>query len=366
MRSRTTVAVQVALTLLLVPAIALAVPANNKKAAASAGASGTLRAAYVGKGGPLPQGAKVGWSHAAYENGDCSICHVGKDPKNPGALKASVNDLCFQCHEEFTSVMSRQVKHPPAVERCTNCHNAHNSTEKKLLYTEVYTLCNTCHVKIKGIAENAKVKHGALSTGGKCVSCHNPHAANVEKLLVQLPFDLCVNCHSQDGLKDDAGKTLTNFSKLLAANKVWHAPVANKDCSACHMTHGSNNFRLLVEDYPAKFYAPYDPKNYALCFSCHNDKVAATPETTTLTNFRDGSRNLHFLHVNKTERGRTCRACHEVHASPFDHQIREKTPFGSSGWGLNVGWQKTATGGQCAKTCHDTKQYSNKTVASKK
>ncbi len=312
---------------------------------------------------PLPATEKAAWSHAPYEAGDCSICHVNADPKKPGPVAKAGNDLCYSCHEEFQEVMARKYKHPPATESCLNCHNPHNSKEKKLLVAEVGTLCKDCHRQIKDLAEKSKVKHGALEQGEKCANCHNPHGANIEKLLIQLPFDLCVNCHSVDGMKDHNGVVLTNFRKWLDENKVWHAPVAAKDCSACHRTHGGENFRLLVAEYPAKFYSPYDPKNYALCFGCHNEKVVSVPETTTLTNFRDGSRNLHYVHVHKADRGRTCRACHEVHASKQPHHIRDGVPYGPKGWMLKINYTRTPTGGQCAKTCHETKTYVNRPAA---
>jgi predicted CXXCH cytochrome family protein len=192
------------------------------------------------------------------------------------------------------------------------------------------------------------------------MNCHNPHATNVEKLLVQLPFDLCVSCHAVDGLKDEGGRSLTNFQRWLAENKEWHAPVAAKDCSSCHQPHGGPNFRLLVSAYPPEFYAPYDAKNYALCFGCHNDQAVKVAETDSLTGFRDGKRNLHFVHVNKLDRGRTCRACHEVHASKQAHHIRDGVPYGSKGWVLKINFTKTASGGSCARTCHDTKGYDRK------
>jgi len=62
-------------------------------------------------------------------------------------------------------------------------------------------------------------------------------------------------------------------------------------------------------------------------------------ETTTLTNFRDGKRNLHFLHVNRPEKGRTCRACHETHASTHPKHIRDAVPFGKVNWPLELKYQ---------------------------
>jgi predicted CXXCH cytochrome family protein len=312
---------------------------------------------------PLPAGPNVKWSHGPYEAGDCSVCHARNDRRSPGPIGSSINELCYSCHEEFQEIMARKFKHLPAGEACTNCHNPHNSTEKKLLHGEMVELCTTCHKGVKEQILNAKVKHKAVTTGEKCNNCHNPHAANIEKLLIQLPFDLCVSCHAKDGMLADDGRPMTNFKQWLADNKVWHEPVKAKDCSACHRTHGADNFRLLVAAYPSTFYAPYDAKTYALCYGCHNEKVVSVEETTTLTGFRDGTRNLHYVHVHK-ERGRTCRACHEVHASKQDHHIREGVPYGPKGWVLKINYTKLPTGGSCAKTCHETKTYNNRTLTS--
>jgi len=335
-------------------ALALAAPA----AGAPSGEPKALRKhSFPVRQGPLPASEKAAWSHAPYEAGDCSICHVSADRKKPGPVTTSGNQLCYSCHDEFQEIMRRPYKHPPAEESCLHCHNAHDSRERKLLHTELATGCKDCHRQVKEVAENSRVKHGALEQGAKCANCHNPHGTSVEKLLIQLPFDQCVNCHAVDGMKDDRGIVLTNFKKWLAENTVLHAPVQAKDCSACHLPHGGDNFRLLVAEYPAAFYSPYDRENYALCFGCHNEKVVSEPETRTLTNFRDGSRNLHFLHVNKADRGRTCRTCHEVHASKQARHVRDGVPYGPKGWVLKINYTRTATGGQCARTCHDTKTY---------
>ena len=312
---------------------------------------------------PLAVGPNVKSSHGPFEAGDCSICHERNERTNPGHITSGINELCYSCHDEFQAIMARKFKHVPAAETCTNCHNPHNSVEKHLLAAEMVELCTGCHKGIREQIVNAKVKHQAVTTGEKCNNCHNPHAANIEKLLIQLPFDLCVNCHSKDGMLSDDGKPMTNYKAWLADNKVWHEPVKAKDCSACHRTHGGDNYRLLVSAYPSTFYAPYETKSYALCYGCHNDKVVSVEETTTLTGFRDGSKNLHYVHVHK-ERGRTCRACHEVHASKQDHHIRESVPFGPKSWPLKVNYTKLPTGGSCAKTCHETKTYNNKTLTS--
>ena len=311
---------------------------------------------------PLPNGEKPVSSHAAFEDGDCSLCHKDKDPKAPGPITSPVNELCLGCHEDFKQVMARKSIHAAARASCTSCHNPHNARQRKLLVEEPGGLCLSCHEEIKSVALQSKVKHDALTMGAKCANCHNPHGANVEHLLTSLPMDLCMSCHGKDGVTDSAGKKLANMQTLLKDNSQWHGPVAQKDCSACHLPHGGENIRLLTKEYPPQFYSPYDPKLYALCFECHEESMLAERETTTLTQFRNGSTNLHFIHVNKTERGRTCRACHEVHASKQKHQIRDAVPYGAKGWMLKVNYTLLPTGGSCAKTCHDAKSYTNTVV----
>ncbi len=309
--------------------------------------------------GPLPAGTKVEWAHAPYEDGDCSLCHERKDPKNVGKLIQPITELCQSCHEEFADVMKRPHMHKPVKKSCSNCHNAHNSVEKKLLHAPLLKLCGDCHEDSVKEMGTAKVRHLAIERDNKCFNCHNPHGSNFERLLVKAPFDLCISCHDKDDVKDPSGRVLANIGKLVEGAKVKHKPVAEKDCSACHAPHASPNFRLLVDPYPAEFYSPFDPPRYALCFECHKSDVVNTKETTTLTRFRDGKRNLHYVHVNM-ERGRTCRACHEVHAANHPRIIRDAVPYGSKGWMLKSNFKPTATGGTCDKTCHALKTYAYK------
>lgn len=313
--------------------------------------------------GPLPPNVKAGWAHAPFEDGDCSICHERKDPKNVGKITMPVVQLCESCHEEYVGVLGRPHTHKPVSKSCVNCHNAHNSVEKKLLHAPVMKLCAECHEDTVKEMTTFKVKHLAIEQDNKCFNCHEPHASNYERLLLKSPADLCASCHTSDEVKDGAGKVLANIGKLVANSKTLHKPVAEGDCSACHAPHASPNFRLLSSPYPAEFYASFDTKNYALCFECHKPDIILAKETTTLTRFRDGPRNLHFVHVNIKDRGRTCRACHEVHAANHPRIIRDAVPYGPKGWMLKSNFTPTATGGTCDKTCHSMKTYAFKADA---
>jgi predicted CXXCH cytochrome family protein len=312
---------------------------------------------------PLPPQVQAVSTHAPFAAGECGICHQGADPKRPGPLRKTGAALCLDCHDEFTAVLQRRHPHAPAKDGCTSCHNPHNAKAAKLALAEPRELCGSCHADIKAIANTAKVRHGAMDGGKQCVACHDPHASAVAKLLVEQPFDLCVGCHKVDTLADAQGRKLQNIKALLEANKHWHGPLEARDCSACHEPHGGGNFRLLTEVYPPEFYAPYDARNYALCFACHKEEAFSTPETTVLTKFRDGSKNMHYLHLRQGARGRTCRACHEVHASSQANHIRDGVPYGNSGWVLKLNYKQTAAGGSCEKTCHQERSYNNGAAA---
>ena len=112
-------------------------------------------------------------------------------------------------------------------------------------------------------------------------------------------------------------------AEIVNPKLVKHGPVKDGTCSGCHDVHGSNVTRLLAKPYPETFYAKFDPDNFALCFSCHDKKLVETKEAEGLTGFRNGTQNLHYVHVDK-EKGRTCRACHETHAGPNPVQLRDR------------------------------------------
>ena len=243
--------------------------------------------------------------------------------------------------------------HSPAKEECVICHNPDGADDKLMLKASPPGLCVECHDEIEELMEDAPVTHDALTTGKSCAGCHQPHASNVEHILLMEPMDLCLSCHDKPLKSGDS--ELLNMAKLLKDNPDHHGPIRQKNCSACHAPHGGENFRMLLEVYPAAFYAPFDEDNYALCFSCHEPDIVHDEKTDTLTGFRNGKNNLHYLHVNRKVKGRTCRACHNVHASKRPQHITESVPFGD--WSIPVNYRKTATGGSCQPGCHRKYRY---------
>jgi len=293
--------------------------------------------------------------HGPVSIGECSVCHSPHSSEHKGLLTMDPNELCFSCHEVTKDELEKyEFVHEPAKGNCVGCHNPHGADNIKMLKTSAPDLCLSCHDKIKDAALNSKHKHSVVIEPDGCLKCHTPHASTVRSNLKSDPSTLCMTCHDKPvGLSAD--EMMPAFTDQIKDKKFLHGPVKDKDCSGCHTTHGSEHFRLLKEQYPSIFYAPFAEENYKLCFGCHEKTLVQTAKTDNLTDFRNGYQNLHFLHVNKERRGRTCRACHETHASNQAKHMRKTVPYGK--WELPVGFTKTETGGRCAPGCHLAKDY---------
>lgn len=295
-----------------------------------------------------------GHQHGPAAVGACSVCHNPHSSDEDKLLRAPVNEVCAMCHSDLIAKMtSGTYLHEPVKEKCTHCHNPHSGARKKMLPATMHELCGKCHAEIVNIAKTATTTHAPAVEPDGCLECHAPHGANAAPQLKMPQLDLCLSCHDEPVQAED--RMLTDMKALLEDNDDWHGPILEGGCTGCHQPHGSTNFRLLKKPYPPNFYSAYDPEKYALCFTCHEPSMVREENTQSLTGFRNGKKNLHFLHVNKAERGRTCRACHEVHASPNPRHIRDSVPYGN--WELPINFVKTETGGSCKPGCHEPKEY---------
>lgn len=276
--------------------------------------------------------------HGPVAGGDCNVCHNPHASDNVKQLVEAPEKLCYTCHVEKADIPSFRHQHESVEENCTNCHNPHSNTNKMLLANDVPQLCFDCH----GDLTDHAVEHPPAAAG-QCDKCHQTHGSDNPKLFIMPAEDLCLSCHEEHKQYIDS-----------QANK--HGPIKDGDCNACHSAHGSENYRILKKNFPEEFYMPYDTENFAMCFECHNRSIALDSATKTLTDFRDGDRNLHFLHVNK-EKGRSCKACHDPHATNQAKHIRTSVPFGSMDWELPVTYTKFEDGGKCVVGCHAPKEY---------
>lgn len=282
--------------------------------------------------------------HGPTAVGDCTACHSPHDSDNKALALKEGSDLCFVCHGTVQDEMKKKVVHTAVLAGCTSCHNPHGSPFKKLLSAEGASLCLQCHPQIGEKVDKSKSVHAPIKTEKGCAACHAPHASDGEKLVAKTGKDFCLGCH-----KDIVKKNQT----------VLHGPIKEGKCAPCHDPHGSQFTKLLVKGLPADLYVPYTENEFALCFSCHNRDLLRFPDTSFATGFRDGEKNLHFLHVNKKDKGRNCKVCHNMHASELPRLIPDRVVFGK--WDLPLKFVKWETGGSCAPGCHKKFVYDRKT-----
>ncbi len=298
----------------------------------------------------------------------CLACHQPHASRGRALLAAPGDELCLSCHQDFERRLAQGAfVHTPVTQGCATCHDPHGAGHgggHGFLLKEGARRCDDCHadhaVRTPARSPSAQAPsgafHGAFDGDEDCRRCHLVHSAPHPQLLSSVAADQCLECHAQPLTAPD-GSTVLGFEQDLLELPVLHLPFEQGDCGACHDPHASPAADLLRGSYPTGIYAPFDEASYSLCFLCHDPTAFTTAETTTLTRFRDGSRNLHELHVNKADKGRTCRACHLSHGSHLPGLIAESVSFGLSEVRLN--YEALPTGGSCAPGCHQAVTYFN-------
>lgn len=295
--------------------------------------------------------------HGPVAAGACESCHKAHSSNNAKLLVATGRDLCFTCHTEMREQMkTAKVVHKAVEQDCVTCHDPHASDFTMQTRKAPLELCTSCHEheQIRMAANDFAHKHSPVIQGQACLNCHTAHGGSLAKLMRNEPIKVCMKCHEQPIDAAD-GRKVAAVAEVLDPNFNKHGPIRDGNCTGCHNTHGSQQAKLLQKPYPETFYQGFSIDKYELCFSCHDKQLVLTEKTTGLTGFRNGQRNLHFVHVNKTERGRNCRACHETHASADPKHIRESVPYGN--WKMPLNYKQTETGGSCAPGCHKAFGY---------
>ena len=293
--------------------------------------------------------------HTPAAEGDCLSCHGAHGAEYKGLLNRKGNALCFTCHEETHDTINTATHvHEPAAKNCMECHKAHASNFQSHLIMQPEALCESCHEEVAETAHKATVKHSAVLEGKACLNCHQPHTSNYEGLLHDDPIAACLTCHTEP-ITLENGRTIKGVSEIAAKGAFLHGPVRKGLCTGCHQLHGSEHALLLVANYTQNFYESFNLEDYDLCFKCHAPELVLKKETTVETNFRNGSLNLHFRHVNMEKQGRTCRSCHATHASESDLHVVDTVLFGQ--WELPLNFKRTKTGGSCNSGCHRPATY---------
>jgi predicted CXXCH cytochrome family protein len=288
--------------------------------------------------------------HKVMPDEACDACHEQDGDKHSFETSEDPEETCLVCHDY------EDVEHPlhsPVQDQmCLECHDPHASKHAGLLRESERDTCLMCHEDVTELESGHRL-HGALGEKGSCLGCHHGHGTGPEALLrSDTASELCANCHGKV-IKQADGRRIAAISEMVKKAPTVHGPVAAGECLTCHAPHASEERALLTAPYPDKPYREFSEETYELCFQCH-DVDAFESDDASGTEFRHGDRNLHALHVNRSK-GRTCRMCHDPHATKGDRLIREGAPFGK--WTIPLGYKKTATGGSCASGCHVKREY---------
>jgi len=284
---------------------------------------------------------KRDFQHGPVAVGACNACHDPHASNNEFQLTSPRKRICYQCHPDKESQVNSRHPHPPVKEDCTNCHDPHSQVARYMMAEEYPKICFKCHSDVEK-KMSSPTPHPPLAEG-KCYECHQVHGSE-NPVLFSLPQEkMCFSCH-------------TKMAEFINNSKYRHGPVKDGDCIACHDGHGSEQPFILRQYFPRKFYNAFSVEKYALCFNCHNKDIALDSVTLTLTDFRNYDINLHYKHVNKQYKGRSCKACHEVHASNQAKHIRKEVPFGKN-WSYPIIFTKYDDGGKCVVGCHKPQAY---------
>jgi predicted CXXCH cytochrome family protein len=295
--------------------------------------------------------------HAPYASGECGACHDPHASDRPNLLLAAEGvDPCTTCHVDTLEwmVMARH-SHLGIEGSCLACHGPHATGHDSLMVAGTRETCTRCHEEIGRTASEALVTHDAVLTGDECLACHAAHASDRPRMLRDGQRDLCLGCHGDAVIATD-GRTIPAMD-AIAASGGRHGPVEAGDCGACHSVHGGEHQRLLRRINPAVLAGPFDARNYALCFACHDDDLALT-DGAEVTQFRQGLRNLHRVHAQSGGRSRGCADCHAIHASHLPKLIAERVAYEGSEWLMDMGYAPAADGGSCSPGCHEALSYS--------
>jgi predicted CXXCH cytochrome family protein len=286
----------------------------------------------------------------------CNDCHVATGKPHPSEdvegfkLTEKVPQLCFKCHEN--KYQFQNVHKPFSEGDCLSCHPVHSADEIHLTSILPPKQCYFCHTDLKDSVAKSSLVHGAMKNDISCLICHSPHASPEKKILLVEEKTLCFSCHNKPVIT--ASRTIPNMKLLIEKNKYVHGAIDNNGCAVCHNPHASRNKNLLRASYPEGNYTAGKIENYNQCLSSCHENTLIEDAVSKETGFRTGSKNLHFLHVNK-DKGRSCNNCHEVHASNNLYLLADNVKFGS--WEMPLRFIRQEKGGSCTPGCHGEKSY---------
>lgn len=181
-------------------------------------------------------GKRIHWQSGVHASRDvtCTSCHRMHTPDDKVRQVETQTEVCFNCHKEQRSQISRASHHPIPEGKmsCSSCHDIHGDNPKMMVKQTVNDTCYTCHMEKRG-----PFVHNHQPVTEDCSICHNPHGTTVANLLkTRAPF-LCQQCHNHNSHPNQ----LAN----LPAGRTGSAGAlgtVGRGCVNCHTNiHGSNS-----------------------------------------------------------------------------------------------------------------------------
>lgn len=177
----------------------------------------------------------------------CTNCHSVHNPQAAKFLLArrQQTDLCYGCHSSVRAQFNMPFKHRvnEGAVQCTDCHNPHGgfaptwrSAARPAMIEQGQAneeACLKCHVDKRG---PFVYEHAAVRVEG-CETCHNAHGSTNARLLKRpVTFTICLECHNGQGA---FGRTSTGVLTQTPSHNM--ADPRYQNCTTCHVRiHGSN------------------------------------------------------------------------------------------------------------------------------
>lgn len=183
-------------------------------------------------------------THCNPESFTCESCHCIHHGQGKTMLKGNATTLCSRCHKEEMAEMNLPNHHPLPEGKmtCVDCHSPHKAfLPSEATGRDVITLCATCHQDKEGpyIFEHPPVVED-------CRICHNAHGSVADNLLTQTEPYLCLQCHE---FHFHAGKVALDDTEGDVGGVVFSNPYGTEGmrvafttkCTQCHSRiHGSD------------------------------------------------------------------------------------------------------------------------------
>lgn len=312
------------------------------------------------------------WLHGPVAAGACESCHTldGSESQHKFRQVRPPDERCSHCHIPKETL---GVRHEPfAKHECVKCHSPHGGANKAfIVQATLARLCETCHDGKEHDGQIVSAAPGPVAhphdpvVKGDCDGCHRSHQSHLENLLVRsAKQELCLGCHrammplahAHDGQADGyeiprplpadpvggPGDLLVpghippppppdslryyvtgpvrglglvepapadTLGERVISMMIVHEPVTT-DCSACHLSHGSEIRAMLRQREPKLCLDCHEnfQKRIASSVSDHDDAFTAAEEPCGRCHLQHGNR---FPHLMKTSSRTLCLSCHE-------------------------------------------------------